>query len=85
MTTALNEFIIPAMRNELCESVDILQVDVGVWLAEYNLVRPHQGYRNLGKRPIERIDEFVKEQSHKEEDAEEVVIEKSLPSARNDA
>ena len=43
-----------------------------------------QGYRNLGKYPIERIDEFVKEQSHKEEDAEEVV-EKSPTNARNDA
>ena len=73
------------MRRKLYESVDVIQIDFHTWIVEYNLVRPHQGYRNLGKHPIEWIDEFVKQQCYKEEDAEEVVVERSLTSVLNDA
>lgn len=31
-----------------------LQTDLDVWLASYNQERPHQGYRNMGRRPIHR-------------------------------
>lgn len=77
--TALNEFFIPAMHSKLYESVEVLQVDFDAWLVEYNTVRPHQGYRNMGKRPLERIDEFVKERPQTE-----VVDEKITQNVRND-
>ena len=37
-----------------------LQVDLDVWLVEYNTQRPHQGYRNRGRRPWEVIQEYLK-------------------------
>jgi len=39
----------------LGEVYQALQADFDQWLIEYNTERPHQGYRNLGKRPIETI------------------------------
>jgi hypothetical protein len=29
------------------------------WLVHYNTERPHQGYRNRGRRPIETIELFL--------------------------
>jgi len=49
LTTALNEFFIPATRSKLYERVEVLQVDFDTWLAEHNMLRPHQGYPNQGK------------------------------------
>lgn len=43
-------------------SVEALQTDLDIWLHSYNYQRPHQGYRNLGKRPFERIDQYLLEQ-----------------------
>lgn len=31
------------------------------WLRDYNYERPHQGYRNLGKRPLERLHEYAQQ------------------------
>ena len=31
------------------------------WLLRYNSERPHQGYRNLGSRPVETIELYLKE------------------------
>jgi transposase InsO family protein len=53
--TALDEFFRLAFRTTFYESVEALQADFDNWLIEYNTQRPHQGYRNLGKRPIETI------------------------------
>lgn len=53
--TALDEFFRIAFRTTFYESVEALQADFDQWLIEYNTERPHQGYRNLGKRPIETI------------------------------
>ncbi len=33
----------------------LLQVDWNTWLVHYNTERPHQGYRNMGRRPIDTI------------------------------
>ncbi len=42
------------------DSVAALQKDLDKWLKEYNEQRPHRGYRNMGKRPIERSNEYLK-------------------------
>ncbi len=58
--TVLDEFFRTAFRTKIYESVEALQTDLDAWLAYYNTERPHQGYRNRGKRPIDTINEFVK-------------------------
>jgi transposase InsO family protein len=59
--TALDEFFRKAFREKLYESVELLQRDLDEWLLYYNQERPHQGYRNMGRRPIERIDEYLQD------------------------
>jgi len=45
-------------------SVEELQNDLDQWLHHYNYERPHRGYRNMGRRPIETIEagKVIKEQ-----------------------
>jgi transposase InsO family protein len=57
--TALDEFFREAFRRKLYESVEALQQDLDEWLGYYNRERPHQGYRNMARRPIQRIDEYL--------------------------
>jgi transposase InsO family protein len=57
--TVLDEFFRIAFRKKLYESVEVLQVDLDAWLVHYNTERPHQGYRNRGRRPIETIELFL--------------------------
>jgi transposase InsO family protein len=57
--TVLDEFFRIAFRKKLYESVEALQVDLDAWLVHYNTERPHQGYRNQGRRPIETIQLFL--------------------------
>jgi transposase InsO family protein len=58
--TVLDEFFRKAFRQKLYEeSVEALQQDLDEWLYYYNHERPHQGYRNTGRRPIERIEEYL--------------------------
>lgn len=64
--TVLNEFFRKAFREKFYESVDSLQKDFDEWLKHYNTERPHQGYRNMGKRPIDTIKEFAGQESNKE-------------------
>lgn len=61
--TVLDEFFRQAFRTTFYESVDALQADLDTWLVYYNTERPHQGYRNQGKRPIERLEQYVLEHS----------------------
>jgi len=66
--TALDEFFRETFRSKFYPSVEELQVDLDSWLHYYNYERPHRGYRNMGKRPIETIEEgklVVKEQTMK--------------------
>jgi transposase InsO family protein len=58
--TILDEFLRPAFRQRFYASVKALQKDLDKWLKFYNQERPHQGYRNLGKRPIDTVQKFVK-------------------------
>ncbi len=58
--TVLDEFFCPAFRKKFYESVEQLQIDLDAWLYHYNHERPHRGYRNRGKRPIDAINEYPK-------------------------
>jgi transposase InsO family protein len=53
--TVLDEFFRTAFRTKLYESIEALQADLDEWMRYYNHERTHQGYRNLGKRPIDTI------------------------------
>lgn len=55
--TALDEFYRETFRKKLYVSVEELQADLDEWITYYNNERPHRGYRNMGKRPIETIEE----------------------------
>jgi transposase InsO family protein len=58
--TVLDEFFREAFRNKFYATVEELQTDLDNWLAYYNNERPHRGYRNMGRRPIETIEEGKK-------------------------
>jgi transposase InsO family protein len=62
--TVLDEFFRETFRSKFYGSVEELQQDLDKWLQYYNYERPHRGYRNMGRRPIETIEEgkLVKEQ-----------------------
>ncbi len=53
--TILDEFLRTALRSTIYTSTDALQADLDVWLEHYNHERPHRGYRNMGRRPIDTI------------------------------
>lgn len=57
--TVQEEFFEVAFLRQLYESVAALQTDLDSWLAHYNRERPHRGYRNMGRRPIETIDQYL--------------------------
>ena len=59
--TVLDEFFHTAFRTKFYESVEQLQTDLDEWLAYYNQERPHQGYRNMGHRPIDTVNSFLKQ------------------------
>ncbi|MDY0020596.1 MAG: IS481 family transposase [Anaerolineae bacterium] len=54
--TVLDEFFRTAFRKRLYESVEALQTDLDAWLHHYNHERPHRGYRNKGRRPMETFE-----------------------------
>lgn len=60
--TVLDEFFRIKMRETVYETVDTLQADLDLWLVHYNTERPHLGYRNQGRRPIETINQFVSQE-----------------------
>src|SRR5579884_4086893 len=57
--TAKEEFFEVALRETFYESVDALQTDFDRWLVHYNTERPHRGYRNMGRRPIDTINAYL--------------------------
>jgi transposase InsO family protein len=58
--TLLEEFFAIKLREKLYESVEALQEDLDEWLVFYNKERPHLGYRNQGRRPIDTFFAFKK-------------------------
>ncbi|HSH60537.1 MAG TPA: IS481 family transposase [Acidimicrobiales bacterium] len=57
--TVLDEFFRAAFRTRFYESVVALQADLDAWLVYYNTQRPHLGYRNRGKRPLDTITDYL--------------------------
>ena len=57
--TVKEEFFEVALRETFYESVEALQTDLDRWLISYNTERPHLGYRNLGKRPIDTVNAYL--------------------------
>lgn len=57
--TVKEEFFEVALRETFYESVDPLQADLDTWLAHYNTERPHLGYRNRGKRPLDTVTAYL--------------------------
>ena len=57
--TVKEEFFEVALRETFYESVDALQTDLDRWLVYYNTERPHLGYRNMGKRPIDTVNVYL--------------------------
>lgn len=57
--TVKEEFFEVALRETFYETVDALQADLDRWLVHYNTERPHLGYRNLGRRPIDTINAYL--------------------------
>lgn len=58
--TVLDEFFRLAFRKKFFASVEELQMDLDDWLSFYNKERPHRGYRNMGRRPVETFEEGKK-------------------------
>lgn len=56
--TVKEEFFQDVRRRKLYESVEELQADLDAWLHYYNYERPHQGYRNLGRKPFDTLTTF---------------------------
>jgi hypothetical protein len=51
--TMLDEFYRVALRKKIYATIDDLQVDLDLWMREFNEVRPHQGKWCFGKTPIQ--------------------------------
>ena len=63
--TVLDEFFRVALRAKFYATLDELQRDLDAWMETYNTKRPHQGYRNMGRRPIDTVDAYVGSKEHK--------------------
>lgn len=57
--TVLDEFFRITFRTTFYETLEKLQEDLDAWLVHYNTERPHQGYRNMGRRPMDTINLFL--------------------------
>lgn len=57
--TVLDEFFRTAFRTKFYETVEKLQADLDQRLVYYNTERPHHGYLNLGKRPIDTVEQYL--------------------------
>jgi len=57
--TVKEEFIFVAFRKKIYTSIYDLQDELDLWLTHYNYERPHRGYRNLGKRPFDTVNNFI--------------------------
>lgn len=56
--TAKEEFFAITFGHKTYTHLDDLQADFDGWLHEYNTERPHLGYRNMGRCPIETVTQF---------------------------
>ena len=59
--TVKEEFFQVPLRTTLYETVEALQTDFDEWLRFYNEERPHLGYRNMGRKPMETLHKYKAE------------------------
>ncbi len=64
--TVLDEFFRVKFRQKMYHSLQELQQDLDVWLKFYNQKRPHLGYRNMGRTPLETIKMFKQQSAQKD-------------------
>ncbi len=57
----LDEFFRVKLRHTFYETVANVQAHLDAWLVLYNTERSHVGYRNQGRRPVETINQFVRQ------------------------
>lgn len=57
--TIKEEFFEVVFVQKFFESVAALQEDLDAWLIHYNVERPHRGYRNMGRRPVDTVNLFL--------------------------
>ncbi len=57
--TVLEAFFVQTLRTTFYETVEALQADLDTWLRFYNIERPHQGYRNMGRRPYDTVQLYL--------------------------
>lgn len=57
--TLLDEFLRPSLRQKRYGSIEALQQELDAWLKYYNGERPHRGYRNMGKRPVDTVTDYL--------------------------
>ncbi|MGA0560799.1 IS481 family transposase [Larkinella sp. VNQ87] len=62
--TVQEEFVQTMFRQKVYLTVEDLQSDLDEWLVFYNTQRPHLGYRNMGRRPIETVEQFCTQQTN---------------------
>ena len=61
--TVLDEFFRVKLRTTFYETMEALQEDLDTWLEYYNRERPHQGYRNRGKRPYDTVTDYLQQRT----------------------
>lgn len=57
--TVLKAFFVQTLRTTFYETVAALQADLDAWLRFYDVERPHQGYRNMGRRPYDAVQLYL--------------------------
>jgi transposase InsO family protein len=57
--TVLEEVFAITLREQCYGAVEPLQTALDAWLIHYNRERPHRGYRNMGRRPLDTITQFL--------------------------
>ena len=63
--TITDEFFRKVFRTRFYETLEELQADLDKWLMHYNTERPRQGYRNMGRRPMDTINEYFESKIQK--------------------
>jgi transposase InsO family protein len=64
--TVLDELLRVKLRATFYESLEALQLDLDAWLTYYNQERPHLGYRNRGRRPLDTVNDYLNARSTSE-------------------
>jgi transposase InsO family protein len=57
--TVQDEFFQPALRQRFYPTPEDFQPDLDAWLNHSNTERPHRGYRNRGRRPLDTVNDYL--------------------------